>query len=42
MLYINSLVLELEEAEVGVKCRKQLVSVFLYADDAVILAEDEN
>ena len=40
-LYINSLVLKLKEAEVGVKCRKQLISVLLYADDAVILAEDE-
>ena len=40
-LYINSLVLKLKEAEVGVKCREQLISVLLYADDAVILAEDE-
>ena len=40
-LYINSLILKLKEAEVGVKCREQLISVLLYADDAVILAEDE-
>ena len=40
-LFINSLVLKLKNAEVGVKCRKQLISVLLYADDAVILAEDE-
>ena len=40
-LYINSLDLKLKEAEVGVTCRKQLISVLLYADDAVILAEDE-
>ena len=25
----------------GVKCRGQLISVLLYADDTVILAEDE-
>ena len=25
----------------GVKCRGQLISELLYADDAVILAEDE-
>ena len=31
----------LKEAEVGVKCREQLISVSLYADDAVILAENE-
>ena len=41
LLYINSLVSKLKEAEVGVKFRKQLISVLLYADDAVILAEDE-
>ena len=40
-LYINSLVLKLKEAKVEVKCREQLISVILYADDAVILAEDE-
>ena len=40
-LYINSLVTKLKEAEVGVKCREQLISVLLYANDAVIFAEDE-
>ena len=40
-LYINSLVTKLKEAGVEVKCRGQLISVLLYADDAVILAEDE-
>ena len=40
-MYINSLVLKLKEAEVGAKCRKQLISVLLYANDAVIWAEDE-
>ena len=42
LLYINSLVSKLKEAEVGVKCGKQLISALLYADDAVILAEDKN
>ena len=32
LLYINSLVLKLKEAEVGMKCRKQLILVLLYAD----------
>ena len=40
-LYINSLVSKLKEAEVGVMCRGQLISALLYADDAVIFAEDE-
>ena len=40
-LYVNSLVFRLKEAEVGVKCGSQSISVLLYADDAVILAEDE-
>ena len=40
-LYINSLVTKLKEEGVGVKCRGQLISVLLYADDTVILAEDE-
>ena len=40
-LYINSLVAKLKEAEVGVNCRKKLVLMLLYADDAVIFAEDE-
>ena len=41
-LYINSLVSKLKEAEVGVMCRGQLISALLYADDAVIIAEDED
>ena len=42
-LYINSLVNKLKEAEVGVMCtcRGQLISALLYADDAVIFAEDK-
>ena len=40
-LYINSLVLKVKEAEVGVKCREQMISVLLYVDNAVILAEVE-
>ena len=40
-LYVNSLVYKLKEAEVGVKCGSQVIPVLLYADDAVILAEDE-
>ena len=40
-LYINSLVNKLKEADFGVMCRGQLVSALLYADDAVIFAEDE-
>ena len=37
-LFINS---RLKEAEVGVKCGSKLISMLLYADDAVIFAEDE-
>ena len=40
-LYINSLVNKLKEADVRVMCRGQLISALLYADDAVIFAEDE-
>ena len=40
-LYINPLVSKLKEAKVGVMCRGQLISALLYADDAVIFAEDE-
>ena len=40
-LYVNSLVYKLKEAEVGVKCGSQVIPVLLYADDTVILAEDE-
>ena len=40
-LYIISLVRKLKEAKVGVMCRGQLISALLYADDAVIFAEDE-
>ena len=40
-LYVNSLVNKLKDSEVGVKCGSQVIPVLLYADDAVILAEDE-
>ena len=40
-LFINSIVARLKEAEVGVKCGSKLISMLLYADDAVIFAEDE-
>ena len=40
-LFINSIVARLKEAEVGVKCGTKLISMLLYADDAVIFAEDE-
>ena len=40
-LYINSLVKELKAAGVGVECRGRLVTALLYADDAVLFAEDE-
>ena len=40
-LFINSLVATLKEAEVGVKCENELISMLLYADDAVMFAEDE-
>ena len=39
-LYINSLINKLKEADVGVMCRGQLISALLYADDAVIFAEE--
>ena len=38
---MNSLLYKLKEAEVGVKCGSQVFPVLLYANDAVILAEDE-
>ena len=40
-LFINSIVARLKEAEVGVKCGSKLLSMLLYADDAVTSAEDE-
>ena len=40
-LFINSIVARLKEAEVGVKCGSKLISMLLYADDAVIFAGDE-
>ena len=40
-LFINSIVARLKEAEVGVKCGSKPISMLLYADDAVIFAEDE-
>ena len=41
-LYINSLVEKLEAAGVGVECRGRLITALLYADDAVLLADDED
>ena len=32
---------KLRGAEVGVECRGQMVTTLLYADDAVLLAENE-
>ena len=40
-LFINLIVARLKEAEVGLKCGSKLISMLLYADDAVIFAEDE-
>ena len=40
-LFINSVVTRLKEVEVGAKCGGKLISMLLYADDAVIFAEDE-
>ena len=40
-LYINSLVEKLKAAGVGVECRGRLITALLYADDAVLVAEDE-
>ena len=40
-LYVNSLVYKLKEVEVGVKLGSQVIPVLLYADDAVVLVEDE-
>ena len=40
-LYINSLVSRLKEAEVRVMCRGQFIPALMYADDAVIFADDE-
>ena len=40
-LFINSVVARLKEAGVEVKCGSKLISMLLYADDAVIFAEDE-
>ena len=40
-LYINVLVDRLREAEIGVECRSQRIPVLLYADDMVILADNE-
>ena len=39
-LHINLLVTKLKEAEIGVKCGGLLIPVLLYADAAVIFAED--
>ena len=40
-LYINSLVEKLRGAGVGAECRGRMVTALLYADDAVLLAENE-
>ena len=40
-LYINSLLDKLRAAEIGVKCKDQLIPALLYADDMVMFAEDE-
>ena len=40
-LYINSLVEKLKAAGVGMECRERLVTALLYADDAVLFANDE-
>ena len=40
-LDVNSLVEKLRGAGVGVECRAQMVTTLLYADDAVLLAENE-
>ena len=40
-LYVNSLVEKLRGAGVGVECRGQMVTTLLHADDAVMLAENE-
>ena len=40
-LYINLLVSKLKTAEVGVKCRDQLIPALLYADDKVMFVEDD-
>ena len=40
-LYISSLVEKLRGAGVGIECRGQRIPALLYADDMVILADDE-
>ena len=40
-IYVQSLVYKLKEVKVWVKCGSQVILVLLYAEDAVILAEDE-
>ena len=40
-LYINSLVERLRGAGVGVECGGRMITALLYADDAVLMAEDE-
>ena len=40
-LYINSLIAEMKVAGVGVVCKGQRIPALLYADDMVLLAEDE-
>ena len=40
-LYVNSLVEKLRGAKVGVECRGRMVTALLHADDAILLAENE-
>ena len=40
-LTVYSIVARLKEVEVGVKCVSKLISMLLYAGDAVIFPEDE-
>ena len=40
-LYINSLVEKLKAAGAGVECRGRLITALLYADDAVLFADNE-
>ena len=40
-IYINSLVEKLKAAGAGVECRGRLITALLYADDAVLFADNE-
>ena len=39
-LYINSLIVELKKAEMGVDCKSWRIPPLLYADDMVLLADE--